>query len=242
MPKNLERRGHARATSPLGRQPAPRDEFDNIGPALVCSPMTRFFGRPYPVQFRAQGALDAWAHAPGHTKLWRVWQDPGTLCWQIRQEILRQLECVHPSSSVAGQISAEDRQRLAFQVSTNLKYHLSEGTVIEATPALETLLANSAVDLSLPMSMVAPPYRAQYLRFGEAAMRYLKVPAPQSPDHVFDGAFCFLTRHDMSGEFEGKCWTLELVFIGKRQDRCTGHISLLGDTGGVGIFVCSPSG
>lgn len=230
MPKNSNRRGHARAASPLGRQPAPRDGFVNIGPALVCSPITRFFGRPYPIQFRSQGALDAWTHALGHTGLWPVWQDPGTLCWQIRQEILRQLECVHPSSSAAGQISADDRQRLAFQVSTNLKYHLSEGTVIEATPTLETLLANSDVDLSLPMSMVAPPYRAQYLRFGEAAMRYLKVPAPQSPDHVFAGAFCFLTRHGMSGEPEGKCWTLELVFIGKRQDRYAGHISLLGET------------
>ncbi|MDB5748397.1 MAG: hypothetical protein JWP72_3245, partial [Massilia sp.] len=75
-----------------------------------------------------------------------------------------------------------------------------------------------------------PPYRAQYLRFGDAAMRYLKVPAPQSPDHCFDGAFCFLTRHGMAGDSDGKCWTLELVFIGKRQDRYAGHISLLGET------------
>jgi hypothetical protein len=115
----------------------------------------------------------------GNTGLWPRWQHPGTLCWQIRQEILRQLECMHPRSSVAGQISAEDRQRLAFQISTNLKYHLSEGTVIAATTALETLLANSDVDLSLPMSMVAPPYRAQYLRFGEVAMWYLKVDVTQ---------------------------------------------------------------
>jgi len=163
------------------------DKFVNIGPALVRSPVTLLFGRPYPIQFRAQGALDAWAHALGSTGLWPVWQAPGTLCWQIRQEILRQLECTRSSSSLVAQISAEDCQRLAFQVSTNLKYHLSEGTVIEATTALETLLANSDVDLSLPMSMVAPPYRAQYLRFGEMAMRYLKVPAPQSPDHCFDG-------------------------------------------------------
>lgn len=160
MLKNLKRQGQARVEN-TSRQPAPMDGFTNLGPALVCSAMTRFCGRPYPVQFRAQGALDAWTHALGNTGLWSVWRDPGTLCWQIRQQILRQLEGMHPLSSVAGQISAEDRQRLAFQVSTNLKYHLSEGTVIEATPALETLLANSDVDLSLPMSMVAPPYRAQ---------------------------------------------------------------------------------
>jgi hypothetical protein len=230
MPKSVKRQGQARAASTIGRQPMSTDGFVNIGPALVCSPISRFCSRPYPVQFRAQGALAAWTHALGNTWLWPFWQDPATLCWQIRQEILRQLECMHPRSSIAGRISAEDRQRLAFQVSTNLKYHLSEGTVIEATPSLETLLANSDVDLSLPMSMVAPPFRAQYLRFGEAAMQYLKVPSPQSADHRFDGAFCFLTRHGVPGDPEGKCWKLELVFIGKRQDRYAGHISLLGET------------
>jgi hypothetical protein len=137
---------------------------------------------------------------------------------------------MHPGSSVARHISAEDCQWLAFQVSTNLKYHLSAGTVIEATTALETLLANSDVDLSLPRSMVAPSYRAQYLRFGEVAMRYLKVPDPRSPDHCFDGAFCFLTKHATAGDPEGKCWTLELVFISKREDSYGGHISLLGET------------
>jgi hypothetical protein len=198
MPKNLTRQGQARDASTIGRQSAPTDGLVNIRPALVRSPVTHFFGRPYPIQFRAQGALDSWEHALGNTGLWPLWQAPGTLCWQIRQEILRQLECSRFSSSLVAQIRDEDCQRLAFQVSTNLKYHLSEGTVIEATPALETLLANSDVDLSLPMSMVAPPYRAQYLRFGEVAMQYLKVPDPQSPDHVFDGVFCFLTRHASS--------------------------------------------
>ena len=102
--------------------------------------------------------------------------------------------------------------------------------MIEATQELETLLANSDVDLSLPMSMVAPPYRAQYLRFGEVAMRYLKVPAPQAADHFFDGAFCFLTRHRTASDPQEKFWTLELVFISKRQDRYGGHISILGET------------
>jgi hypothetical protein len=230
MTKNLTWQGQARAASTIGRQQAAADGFVNIGPALARSHVTNFFGRPYPIQFRAQGALDAWAHALGNTRLWSLWQAPGMLCWQIRQEILRQLECAFPSFSVAGQISDGDRQRIAFEVSTNLKYHLSEGTVIEATPALETLLANSDVDLTLPMSMVAPPYRAQYLRFGEVAMRYLKVPDPQSPDHCFDGVFCFLTRHASSGAPEEKCWTLELVFISKRQDSYGGHVSLLGET------------
>jgi hypothetical protein len=62
-----------------------------------------------------------------------------------------------------------NRRMLMVEISANLKYHLNKGTVIEATPALETLLTNSDVDLSLPMSLVAPPYPAQYLRFGEVA-------------------------------------------------------------------------
>ena len=230
MPKDLKRFGQTRATSVVARQPAHMDGFVNIGPALVRSHVTRLFGRPYPIQFRAQGALDAWAHALGNTGLWALWRAPRTLCWQIREEVLRQLECACPSFSVAGQISDGDRQRLAFEVSTNLKYHLSEGTVIEATAALETLLANSDVDLSLPMSMVAPPYRAQYLRFGEVAARYLKVPDPQSSDHCFDGVFCFLTQHASSGDPREKCWTLELVFISKRRDSYGGHVALLGET------------
>ena len=102
--------------------------------------------------------------------------------------------------------------------------------MIEATVALETLLANSDVDLGLPMSMVAPPYRAQYLRFGEVAARYLKVPDPQSPEHCFDGVFCFLTQHASSGDPREKCWTLELVFISKRRDSYGGHVALLGET------------
>lgn len=230
MPNYLKRYGQGRAASTPGRQPAPTDGLVNIGPALTRSFVTCFFGRPYPVQFRAQGAIDAWTHALGNTALWQSWQEPGTLCWQIRREILRLLESMLPSTSIFGQMNPEDRQRLAFAVSMNLKYHLSQGAVIEATAALETLLANSDVDLSLPMSMVAPPYRAQYLRFGDAATQHLKVPAPQSPDHVFDGAFCFLTRHAPSGEPGEKCWTLELIFVSKRQDGYGGHVSLLGET------------
>lgn len=230
MLKSLKRPDQARVAGTSGRQPAPPDGLVNIGPALVSSAITRFFGRPYPVQFRAQGALEAWTRALGNTGLWPAWRDPGTLCWQIRQEILHQLESLHPGSPVAGRFSAEDRQRLAFQVSTNLKYHLSDGTVIEATPALETLLAHSDVDLSLPMSMVAPPYRAQYLRFGDVAMRSLKVPCPLAADHFFDGALCFLTQHRPAGDPQGKSWTLELVFISKRQDCYGGHVALLGET------------
>jgi hypothetical protein len=38
------------------------------------------------------------------------------------------------------------------------------------------------------------------------------------------------TRHAGSGDPGAKCWTLELVFISKRQDGYSGHVSLLGET------------
>ena len=143
------------------------------------------------------------------------------------------MDQMHPMALVpAAQVDTvvTNRRMLMVEISANLKYHLNKGTVIEATAALETLLTNSDVDLSLPMSYVAPPYRAQYLRFGEAAMKYLKVPESRGPDHVFDGVFCFFTpdtAHCAKGE---TLWTLELIFISKRQDRNYGHIALLGET------------
>lgn len=235
MQKNLKRQrqshaGSAAAAGAIGRR-SPDGAID-IGPALACSRVTTLSGRPYPVQFRSQGAIDAWTRTLENTRIWRRWQAPGTLCWQIRQELLHQLERMAQPLE-AGDMSrkvADDRQRLAVEISTNLKYHLSKGTVIEATPALETLLTNSDVDLNLPMSMVALPYRAQYLRFGEVAMRYLKVPASHAPDRFFDDVFCFLTPHDEVGAPGGANWTLELVFTSKRQDCYSGHVSLLGET------------
>jgi hypothetical protein len=238
MQNKLRRHGQvvgesAVAVNVVSRRLPPPGGVIDIGPALECSWVTTLYGRPYPIQFRNQGAIDAWTRALGNTEVWRRWQDPETLCWQIRQEVLRQLERMEslpPESGEMARVVADDQRRLAVEISTNLKYHLNQGMVIETTAALETLLTNSDVDLSLPMSMVAPPYRAQYLRFGEAAMRYLKVPDSQAPDRCFDGVFCFLTPHGSSCASGSTCWTLELVFVSKRQDRYSGYVSLLGET------------
>jgi hypothetical protein len=220
MLKKLAQRGLARNDGVIapGRQSLEHQLID-IGPAVDCSRVTTLRGRPYPVEFRNQGAIDAWTRALGHTEVWRRWQDQSTLCWQIRKEILRQFEHTRPERPLSGAMAemlAEDLQRLAVEISVNLKYHLQKGTVIEATPALETLLTNSDVDLSLPMSMVALPYPAQYLRFGDTAMRYLKVPVSQAEDHLFDGVFCFLTPPaELCADGESR-WTLELIFASKR--------------------------
>jgi hypothetical protein len=195
MPKNLKQHGPApaaRATPILtGRPPfaPPADDFIDATPALDCSRVTNLLGRPYPVQFRKQGAIDAWTRALENTEVWRRWQSPDTLCWSIRQEVSWQLGYMHPMYLVPNEETEKvtaNRRMLAVEVSTNLKYHLNKGTVIEATPPLETLLTNSDADLSLPMSIVAPPYGFQYLRFGEDAMQYLKVPNSQAPEITRD--------------------------------------------------------
>lgn len=236
MLKNLRHLGTGLARNdaavPAGKSP-PEYALVDINPAVSCSRVSHLLGRPYPVQFRHQGAIDAWTRALGTLDIWRRWQDPSTLCWQIRKDILRQFENVHadrPLSGAMAEMIGEDLQRLAVEISVNLKYHLQKGMVIEATPALETLLTKSDVDLSLPMSMVAPPYRAQYLRFGETAMRYLKVPVAQAADHFFDGVFCFLTPSAEPCAAGEPRWTLELIFASKRHDHYRGHVSLLGET------------
>lgn len=237
MLKNLRQHGPGLARNDAAiaaeKQPPREHKLIDISPAVDCSRVTTLLGRPYPIQFRNQGAIDAWTRALGNTEVWRCWQDPGTQCRQIRTDILRQFEHARPERPLSGAMAemlAEDLQRLAVEISVNLKYHLQKGTVIEATPALETLLTHSDVDLSLPMSMVAPPYRAQYLRFGETAMRYLKVPVAQDANHFFDGVFCFLTPPAEPCAAGEPRWTLELIFASKRQDLYRGHVSLLGET------------
>ena len=51
--------GLAHSASEIDRQPVLIDGIVNVGSALVYSPVTWFFGRSYPVQFRAHG--DRWS-------------------------------------------------------------------------------------------------------------------------------------------------------------------------------------
>ncbi|WP_413671748.1 hypothetical protein ACEN9H_19475 [Massilia cellulosiltytica] len=166
------------------------EELVYIGDAFERSHVEALNGRPYPVEWRRQGAEEAWSRALCETHLWRRWSAPGTSCAAIRDEMLWQLDRNFPVAEHDNPESLRNSQtHIANQISVNLLYCLHKGTVIEATPALESLLANSDVDLGLPMSMVAPPFAAQYLHFGELAMRHLTPPASNMPGHVFDGAW-----------------------------------------------------
>jgi hypothetical protein len=208
-------------------------EIVDVGPALKKSRVSQLHGRPYPVQFRNQGAFDAWRQALGSGAEWVRWADPEATCWSIRQEIQQQLNNIgagkHDSIEAEARAQVDARMQ-AVSISANLKYELQKGTIIEATPALETLLLNSDMDLDLPMKMVAPPYPAQYLKFGPEAARHLTAPDSDVPDRLFDGVFCFFTPPSSRGGDGGAKWTLELIFVSQRQDFYSGQVTLLGDT------------
>jgi hypothetical protein len=204
-----------------------------IGPLVEKSRVTELHGRPYPVQLRNQGAFEAWERSMGMTDEWVRWTNTQTTCWDIRQEIEWQLNNMYAQSRGLSDSESQARAKARVQavsISANLKYELQKGTVIEATPVLETLLTNSDVDLKLPMNMVAPPYCAQYLKFGSQAAQQLKVPNSDLPDRTFDGVFCFFTPPSGQCADSPTKWTLELIFITRRQGCYNGHVALLGET------------
>jgi hypothetical protein len=217
----------------LAVDPNRTGERIDVGPALKKSHVSKLHGRPYRIQFRNQGAFEAWKQALGDLEEWARWADPKATCWSIRQEIQHQLNNMRARThdSLESEARAQVEARLqAVSISANLKYALQKGTIIEATPALETLLLNSDMDLNLPMKMVAPPYHAQYLRFGPDAVRHLKVPDSDLPDRLFDGVLCFFTPPPDNAGNETTKWTLELIFVSQRQDFYSGQVALLGET------------
>lgn len=189
--------------------------------AIEKSRIGLMHGLPFPVQFRRQGALDAWRNAlsatPDGMAIWQDWGRPERTSHEIRKEIHAYLHYYrnYADADPQAHVWQTAARYWSLTCTTNLMFELHKGTVIEATPALETLLAHSDIDLALPMSMVVPPFAAQNLRFGQEATKLLPQPMPESPDVVFDGVFCFLSTplKDTVGNERGG-W-LELIFIGK---------------------------
>jgi hypothetical protein len=202
--------------------------------AIAKSRIGLMHGYPFPVQFRRQGALDAWRKASSTTAegltIWQDWGRPDRTSYEIRKEIHAYLHYYrnYADSDPQAHVWQTAARYWSLTCSTNLMFELHRGTVIEATPALETLLAHSDVDLALPMSMVVPPFAAQYLRFGPEATRLLPQPMPARPEIVFDGVFCFLSSPPKDTVCDERGGWLELIFIGKGGDRFDGHVSLNG--------------
>ena len=202
--------------------------------AIEKSRVGLMHGFPFPVQFRRQGALDAWRKAlstnPEGVEIWQDWRRPERTSYEIRKEIHAYLHYYrnYADSDPQAHMWQTAARYWSLTCSTNIMFELHDGTVIEATPGLETLLAHSDIDLALPMSMVVPPFAAQYLRFGPEATRLLRQPMPERPEIVFDGVYCFLSAPPKdTASYERGGW-LELIFIGKGGDRFDGHVSLNG--------------
>ena len=189
---------------------------------------------PFPIQFRRQGALDAWRKAlsstPEGLAIWQDWARPERTTHEIRREIHAYLHYYRNYADTDPQANMWQTAARYWSLtcSTNLLFELHSGTVIEATPALETLLAHSDIDLALPMSMVALPFAAQYLRFGPEATNLLPKPMPARPEIVFDGVYCFLSAPPKDTADNERSGWLELIFFGKGGDRFDGHVSLNG--------------
>lgn len=221
-------------TSPSDSHDGKRILRIDLHDAVTKSRVGLMHGFPFPVQFRRQGALDAWRKAlcatPEGLAIWQDWGKPERTSYEIRKEIHAYLHYYRDYADTDPQahVWRTAARYWSLTCSTNLMFELHNGTVIEATPALETLLAHSDIDLALPMSMVVPPFTAQYLRFGHEATRLLPQPMPGNPAVVFDGVFCFLSAQPKdAADVERGGW-LELIFIGKGCDRFDGHVSLNG--------------
>lgn len=208
----------------------------DVHDALRKSLMLNLDGLPFPVQFRNRGALEAWRSALGATPegmaIGQDWSGPGCVNSLIREEILGYCAHFHHGADTDpfAKIFGGALRLVSLACSTNLMFELHGGTIIETTPALETLLAYSDIDLSLPVSMVAPPFQAQYVRFGETASRLLPAIMPSCIDTTIDGAFVFMSTPSPDSDMVAMGAYIELVFIGKEGDCYDGHISIGGWT------------
>jgi hypothetical protein len=223
-----------RITRPSEGQDGKRILRIDLHDAVTKSRIGLMHGLPFPVQYRRQGALDAWRKAlcatPDGLAIWQDWGKPERTSYEIRKEIHAYLHYYrnYADTDPQAHVWRTAARYWSLTCSTNLIFELHNGTVIEATPALEALLAHSDIDLALPMSMVVLPFAAQYLRFGPEATRLLPQPMPENPAVVFDGVFCFLSAQQKGADGINRGGWLELIFIGKGCDRFDGHVSLNG--------------
>ena len=212
--------------------------YEALAHAIETSRIRDLNGMPYPLSFRNQDGAAAWAKAMGRTQSWRFWADPGTSCHDLRTDMQWYIDnvCETLPSRQAVEYWRSATRFAAVESSVNLLYAIRKGMQIDVTPALDSLLLNSDVDRQLPLSMLAPPYPAQYIRFSSVLAREIKLPDFPNPEHVLDGVFCFLTPPS-PGPNGYPSPRLELVFISTFEGRYFGHISLLGTIDDPGMSV-----
>lgn len=208
----------------------------NVGTNHQYDMLNELYGLPYPIAYRNQGTVEYWRRAMHGTKLGRkFWsqleKDSGAASWCIEEfhTHIRRFLAPAPGSEVARRWPAM-AENMAVQVGINMVFECKRGAIIESTPTLETLLIHSDVDETLPMGMFAPPFAAQYVHFGAEAASVLRCPACGDDDIVFDGVFCFVSQSPIHpGDPSER--ELELIFIGKCNDRCAGYYLLCAPIG-----------
>lgn len=208
----------------------------NVGTSYRLSILKELHGLPYPIAYRNHGAVEGWRRAIHSTRTGRQYwhllenQDSSAVfCIAPLNAVLEKvMACMQDCSDADGWRSTA--ANMALQVGVNIAFECKRGTIIESTPALETLLTHADVDVTLPMGMFAPPFAAQYVHFGPEAARVLRCPGCRDDQIVFDGVFCFLSQSPnhpgVASERE-----LELIFVGKHNDRYSGYYLLRAPVG-----------
>jgi hypothetical protein len=208
----------------------------NVGLTHQRNMLNELHGLPYPIAYRNQGTVDGWRRAMHSTVLarefWRLFEKESctaTFCIAPLNAYLESFFAPAPGSEEAARWSGM-AANMAVQVGVNIMFECKRGAIIESTPALETLLTHSDLDVALPMGMFAPPFAAQYLHFGAEAAKALRCPGCDDNDVVFDGVFCFLSQSpDHPGDASER--KLELIFISRHNDHCVGYSMLRAPVG-----------
>lgn len=196
-----------------------REALGQLEPAIRASMVTTLDGLPYPVKFRNQGALDEWerlfrAHEWSQ-RMWDTWTTPratcldciNELCWQIDQHLHP-----HPRSQ-----RPPDWPDAGFATvvrwAANIHFERKCGTLIETTPAHDTLLLHSDIDDTLPMQLFSPPFAAQYLHLNRATAEHFRTAKDCTEQRWIDGIFCFVSKPSSSDDSNKFIPVIELVII-----------------------------
>lgn len=196
-----------------------REALGQLEPAIRASMVTTLDGLPYPVKFCNQGALDAWQqlfNAHGWSqRMWDTWATPrdtcldciNELCWHVDQRL-------HPHTLSQ---RSSDWPDTAFATvvrwAANIHFERKRGTLIETTPALDTLLMHSDIDDTLPMHLFSPPFGAQYLHLNRATAEHFRTAKDCVDQRWIDGIFCFVSKPSSSDDANKFIPVIELVII-----------------------------
>lgn len=224
--------GRAKVAPHLVRHAADGSEYRDFTDVFRACASFEMNGLPFPIYYRNCGVVQAWRYILRGLPLWQNLSHPERTFSQIHHEIDRVV--MQPYLRGPRAPGWEQFHHILplvpVQSAGLIKFHNEGGKVIEVTPTLETLLVNSDADLALPMTIVAPQFSAQYIKFGPIAAGALEVPALMPSGRSYDGAFCFLTPPLTGDTANAGIWSFELVFVVKQGGDFDGQISLTGHT------------